>query len=283
MHTDWWYVEPIEDVIRAGFADEGDFCAHKTRIGGASPKRILRSKRKGQLYIYKAESQAGKPEAYRAQADRLAASVARALLEQGDYIPVGLFTLDYGKGPVLGSVQPFVAQDSEHDGYRPWSHGKPRPDDLKRLSQHLACIQREQVLDWLISNHDSHGNQWIRVNGKLLGIDKTQACKHLGQDRLDPEYHPNAVYGEDYPLYHYLFHAARSGWEKIDPHAVGPVLERAGAITDKEFLAHFAGYLGTRPQGDRQRLEDILLERKHRLNDDFSGYYSQMLGTKVTF
>lgn len=281
MSAAWWYAEPIEEVIRAGFEDEGD---GRAVLRGTSPKRFLRSKHNGQRYIYKAESQAGQPQEFRAQADRLAGSLAGALLDPGESIPVGLFTLDYGKGPVVGSVQPFLTQDGPHVDYRRWSRGKPKPEDLKLLTDgDLARIQREQVLDWLISNHDSHGNQWIRVKGVLLGIDKTQACKHLGKDRLEADYHPNADYGEDYPLYHYLFHSVRNGWRTIDPFVIAGVLERAAQLADDAFLAHFAGYLRTCSPEKAQSFPGILLERKHRLKEDFGQYYSWMLGRQVTF
>jgi hypothetical protein len=285
MNADWWYAEPIDELIYAGFVDEGDFRKHSTNIGGASPKRILRSNHNGQLYIYKAESQSSIPEAYRPQADRMAATLASALLEPGEYIPVGLYSLAYdGKGPFVGSVQPLVPQDGEHVDYRPWSHGKPRPDDLKRFSDpDLARIQREQVLDWLIANHDSHGNQWIRVKGRLLGIDKTQACKHLGEDRLDADYHPNAIYHEDFPIYHYLFHAVRQTWRKLDPAVIAGVLGRAERLADADFLTHFSGYLGACPPNKAQRYPTILLERKHGLKKDFGDYYSRMLGREVCF
>ena len=194
MNPDWWFESPIEEVVAGGFTDEGD--ARNRGVKGASPKRMLRSKLNGHLYLYKAESQEGKPQEFRAQADHTAAALAAALFEPGYYIPVGLFKLHYGKGPVVGSIQPLI-ENAETKDFRLWiKYANSQDERAKKYTlpdfsdDDLATIQREQVLDWLISNHDSHGNQWIRVDGRLLGIDKTQVCKHLGEDQLEPRLSP---------------------------------------------------------------------------------------------
>jgi hypothetical protein len=278
MDSAWWYAEPIDGVVRAGFEDEGD-C--RGFLGGAAPKRWLRSRANGRRYIYKAEDQLGRPCAFRAQADRTAALVAGLLLEPGEYIPVGLYYLDYGKGPVLGSVQPFIEEAQPEDFRWPGPCTEELPPYLAAPVDR-ARVQREQVVDWLIANHDTHGNQWVRVNGVLLGIDKTQACKHLGEDRLDPDYHPNGVYGEDYPVYHYLFHAAREGCCPVDPAVLAGLLARAGGLADDDFLAAFAGYLeAAGPRGET--FPALLRERKHNLAHDFGEYYTRMLGRAVAF
>jgi hypothetical protein len=273
MSSTWWYAEPIDSVVRAGFEDEGD-C--RGFLGGAAPKRWLRARANGRRYIFKAEDQLGRPCAFRAEADRTAALVAGRLLDPGEFIPVGLYYLDYGKGPVPGSVQPYI-EEARSEDFR-WRSPAylASPSDCARL-------QREQVVDWLIANHDAHGNQWVRVNGVLLGIDKTQACKHLGEDRLDPDYHPNAAFGEDYPVYHYLFHAAAGGHLAVDPSAIAPVLARAEALSEDEFLATFAGYLQAIPAPRAASADVLLRQRKQSLAKDFGDYYTRMLGRPVSF
>jgi hypothetical protein len=278
MDSTWWYAEPIDAVTRAGFEDEGSAAF----LGGAAPKRWLRSRANGRRYVYKAEDQGGRPRAWRAEADRTAALVAGLLLEPGEFIPVGLYYLDYGKGPVLGSVQPYIQEAQAEDFRWPAPVEEELPAYLLSAADR-ARVQREQVVDWLIANHDAHGNQWMRVNGVLLGIDKTQACKHLGEDHLDPDYHPNRAYGEDYPVYHYLFHAVREGRCTVDPGAIAGLLVRAAALPDEDFLAAFAGYLQAIEPARAEAAPEILRRRKHDLARDFGAYYSRMLGRSVSF
>ena len=80
-------------------------------------------------------------------------------------------------------------------------------------------IQREQVIDWLIANHDGHAKQFLRCkDGNLLGIDKGQAFKNLGKDRLSTDYAPNAyANGENTPLHCLLFRAVKKGEASVDP------------------------------------------------------------------
>ena len=61
------------------------------------------------------------------------------------------------------------------------------------------ALQKHQILDWLIANHDPHADQWVRSgmlgpterragvtnpNGELVGIDKGQGFKWFGLDEL---------------------------------------------------------------------------------------------------
>jgi len=43
--------------------------------------------------------------------------------------------------------------------------------------------------------------------GRLVGIDKTQAFKHYGKDKLDLGFHPNERFGEDRPYIYYVLEA----------------------------------------------------------------------------
>lgn len=53
-------------------------------------------------------------------------------------------------------------------------------------------LQKEHVFDWMISNHDAHaGNLLIDDAGNLIGIDKGQAFRWLGVDKLTTGFNPN--------------------------------------------------------------------------------------------
>ena len=76
-----------------------------------------------------------------------------------------------------GSIQRmFPASDGFPNGFR--------PADLSKAD--LDVVQREHVLDWFLSNHDGHRDQFLRLeDGTMVGIDKGQAFRWFGQDRLD--------------------------------------------------------------------------------------------------
>lgn len=79
-------------------------------------------------------------------------------------------------------VQKIVAHDGNLSGYQ--------PNDLHE--DQLVAVMQEHVIDWLISNHDTHSENMLRLPGNhaMLGIDKGQAFKHLYDDKLAVGYLP---------------------------------------------------------------------------------------------
>jgi hypothetical protein len=76
-----------------------------------------------------------------------------------------------------------------------WFTGtKTLPEDPSALSQNdIFTLQKHQALDWLTSNHDSHASNFLRTeDGQIIGIDKGQAFKWFGKDKLAWDFHPNA-------------------------------------------------------------------------------------------
>lgn len=98
----------------------------------------------------------------------------------------------------LGSVQEMLPNNGTLKGIA--------MEDL--TLEEAQAIQREHVVDWLISNHDGHANQFLALpDGNVVGIDKGQAFKYFGKDRLATDYHPNQVYGEKEPIYNTFWRA----------------------------------------------------------------------------
>ena len=190
-----------------------------------------------------------------------------------------------------GSIQRmFAATDGFPNGFR--AADLSGPD--------LAAIQREHALDWLISNHDGHRDQFLRLpNGEMVGIDKGQAFRWFGQDRLDWEFHPNQAYGAPEPVYNALWRDFAAGKDvDLDPPGSGPLWDQIRvlqAIPDDEFKAMFREYAeqaaqrgllakrqsypGLTPssalENDVEAFLDALVERKHNLDDDFRALYER--------
>ena len=58
-------------------------------------------------------------------------------------------------------------------------------DPTKAPTAHILAVQKEHVLDWLFSNHDSHSANFVfDEDGNVVGIDKGQALKFFGRDEL---------------------------------------------------------------------------------------------------
>lgn len=178
-----------------------------------------------------------------------------------------------------------------------------KPTELK--GPDLAAVQREHVLDWLLSNHDGHRDQFLRLNdGTLVGIDKGQAFRWFGQDRLDWDFHPNGYYGTPEPVYNTLWRAFAQGKDvEIDRHALEQAIADIQAIGDDELRRLLRPYAeqaaargllakaqpsfpgvtkGTVPANNVEAFLDAVVARKNNLGDDFQQLYDKAAKARAT-
>lgn len=156
-------------------------------------------------------------------------------------------------------------------------------------------LQQHRQLDWMIGNHDAHSENWVRegfanAGGKLHGIDKGQAFKHLGEDDLSYSYHPNAKFGAGEPVYNTMERGwAKGSWTpKSDLFSgvatgpagrVGQTIDRLSAISDGDYRAILRPYARGRFAGDAAKTEKFLADavaRKNSLRADMTGYYKRL-------
>lgn len=144
--------------------------------------------------------------------------------------------LDWKDGSQVTAVQMIPgAKQAWHQAPR---LGQVHPQDLLTLQKH-------QALDWLISNHDGHVGNFMRTaTGSLVGIDKGQAAKYYGRDRLDYRFHPN-FYARP-PIYNQLWkdYAHGHGGEMFDPRQgeLGEFIHHLQHIPDHDLKAMFRPY-----------------------------------------
>ena len=179
--------------------------------------------------------------------------------------------------------------------------------------QDLLTLQKHHALDWLLSNHDAHVGNFLRTqDGGLVGIDKGQALKHLGSDRLDWDTHYN--YYARPPVYNNLWKEFAEGHpgEMNDPREgeLGDFVTKIQSYPDQKLRALFhpyasaaqrAGKLATGvyggaqtvdplrglstpriPSNDVQAFLDALVQRKAHLSDDLGEMYDRAATHRAT-
>lgn len=166
------------------------------------------------------------------------------------------------------------------------------PDDLLTLQKH-------QAMDWLIANHDPHVGNFMRTDKGLVGVDKGQALKYFGRDRLDWNFHPNYYARE--PIYNNLWreYAHNMPGEINDPREgeLGQFISKLQSIPDTTIRKMFYPYANaasrvgllatgdddpnrglTYPRvksNDPQAFLDALIERKNNLANDLGEMYDR--------
>lgn len=147
------------------------------------------------------------------------------------------FMTDVGRGPASAQYMYPGATDA-------FPSKKVNPESLS--PEDLLTLQKHHALDWMIGNHDAHGGQFIRTSdGQLVGIDKGQAFKHFGQDRLDWDFHPNGYYNEKEPVHNTLYrNFAQGGRELNDPRQgeLGQHIQALQDIPDEDYRAMLSPY-----------------------------------------
>ncbi|WP_422444354.1 hypothetical protein [Thermoanaerobacterium sp. DL9XJH110] len=243
-------------------------------LGGAGEKHIYENKQ-GQKYIFKpAQSKGGQPEPFRAYVQEAASEIARRLYEPGQFVEVKAVTDKAGR---LGTLQRLF-EDVEGN-LKQISWKSLTPDELRQ-------IQREHVLDWVIGNFDSHGGNFIRLkDGRILSVDKEQAFRYINDPaswKMSLDYHPNAVYGEQEPIYNTIYRAFGKKEVDLDLQAVLPALQRLEAIPDEEYRAILRPYAeALHGRGEKaEKFLDLAVKRKHETREQFRHFFTNLLKTR---
>lgn len=254
----------IPDVDALRYAGSGAY------LGGAGEKHIYEDA-SGNKYIFKpAVSKSGVSEPFRAYVQEAASQIAARLYEPGEFVEIKAMTL---RGR-LGTVQPLLSGVKGNLKSIKWQ--SLAPDVWKQ-------IQREHVLDWVVGNFDSHAGNFIYLEGgRVLGIDKEQAFRYLYDPKswkMSLDYHPNAVYGEQEPLYNTLYRAFAQNKIDLDLQAVLPVLQRLERISDDEYRAILRPYAEAL-KGKGAAAEDLLdraVKRKHEVRECYREFFTKLL------
>ncbi|HPQ72170.1 MAG TPA: phage minor head protein [bacterium] len=233
----------------------------RSELGGAHRKFIYDDDQ-GNKWLFKPIS-----EDFRAHGDEVAYRIGRLI--DPDAVEVRLIELDGETGSIQRMVPKLKAQ-KDFKGID--------PKDL--LPAELEQVQREHVIDWLISNHDGHWENFLRgTDGHLYGIDKGQLYKFLGDDALDIAYHPNAVHGASEPYYNTVMRAFAEGKVDLDLQATLKYIERVEAIPDEQFLDILRPYAERRFKKGSAKLDafyQMALDRKHSVRSDFEKFYGKL-------
>lgn len=239
-------IPPIATLSFAGDA--------KTKLGGNKPKKFLKDD-DGNLFLHKYGA-----DPLRAAGGEVASNIAAILTGPGSYVPVK--AIEY-EGD-WGTVQP-VVPNLVSGGVGELTN--LTTDDIKQL-------QRERVIDWAVSNHDSKQGNFVKTtNGQIFGIDKEQAFKFIGQDKLALDYSPNP----SEPIYNALYQAYADKKIDLDPNDMLPFIQAAEATTDSQWMKAVEPYINALPQGpDVNTKLNAIISRKNNLRKDFEAFFTML-------
>lgn len=232
-------------------------------IGGMHTKHFYTDEH-GERWLFKPYS-----EEFRVQGDEVAYKISRLI--DPNAIEARTVELNIpGKGKVRGSIQPWQKGLASETDF-----SRVAPSNLKKAD--LDQVQREHVIDWLLSNHDGHSENFLRyADGRVAGIDKGQLFKFFPGDKIDPDYNPNPIPS----YYNKIMGEVRAGNMKIDPRATLEAIRKVELIGDEDYKALLRPYAEARftKKADREVFYNRALNRKNRIREDFEGLYKDVMG-----
>lgn len=221
----------------------------------------------GQKYIYKAENP------MISRAEETVSRLSRLILGPGKTQDAKYVQLNGQDGVLISVVENAKPLGPEH---------KSMPPATEKMQKYFADIVGQNVLDWLVSNHDAHGENFLVSNDdKLIAIDKGQAWKFLGQDELDPDYVPNP----SAPVYSFFWKQLKAGKLQGDPL---PVLQKVfgniSKISSEQFRAIIAPYVSLRAGKEGKSAAEVekpMLDRFSELRSNWEWFLGKIYPKKA--
>ena len=213
------------------------------------------------------------------------------LLNLSNYVPVHEFRFydTIKQMHVVGTIQYWLG-----DGI-----GTLRTDDVDADPRSLSPKQKldfatDHVIDWLLSNHESTGSNYLAHRGRVVPVDKEHCFRFLL---------PTARYAQTYPdgdaldlrfpikaltpvFAHKFWGLFAQGALDFDPRALRPVVEAIEAVPDAEHLALLAPFLRSdyfvhEQPGQEEAFLARAVARKRGVRADYERFLTGLYRTRL--
>lgn len=220
--------------------------------------------KKGNPYVFKFGS------SLISRAEEAADRVARLILGTGKAPAAKHMKLEGKDGVLLTFIEGEILNDANHNA---------PPTNM--LQKHFDDVVAHQVVDWLVSNHDSHAGNFMVNEAGLAAFDKGQAWKFWDKDELSETFSPN--YSK--PIYVKFWKEFKAGNIKGNPiKAARKAIEAAEKVTKDQFKQIVMPYAIEKAKdqgGDAKKIANQMAARLVNLRHDFEKFLTKALGKKV--
>lgn len=236
-------------------------------LGGAGQKDIYVDSQGNEFLFKLATSKgSGQVEEFRAHVQAGFSEIAREIKPIHPRIEVTKL------GGTVGAIYPFLpgADKVDLSGESPSSLS-----DQEKLD-----VAEEHLLDWVMSQHDSHSKNFLRTaEGRIVGIDKEQGFKYMEEDKLDIDYHPNSAYGEEEPFYNKFWREYAEGKNDFDPTKLSASVDKLMRMDGLKFSNALGGYAKAMFPDSKVKQDAFIrkvLNRKNTIKIEFERFVTDL-------
>lgn len=227
---------------------------------------------------------------------RAAATEAGAKLQKiicGDkYIPAAAYKDKNGR--LIGSIQEYIPTLSKTAPVQSPTTGilkvdlfkwQDNPDSESLPTSVTNQILREHVLDWLLCNFDTKGENFLqREDYNLISIDKEAAFKKIfskESEHMDYNYKPH----NNDTIYNVIFKQFVRGKLELEFRSIKEVVDQLDQMSDDEYMAIFQDYIQKRwdlsPLKTKDKLRAKILARKKNLKIEYMNFFGKLINERM--
>ncbi len=206
--------------------------------------------------------------------------------------PIGTFQLQIEKMEVP-TVDLFAWQTTPHEPML-------ANDDDARSGEKAITTQllREHVLDWVLGNFDTKGENFLqRPDGTLISLDKEAAFSHM-DDRRSEHMSKDEVLHKNDTIYNVMFKEFVNRDPSLPPldldfNSVEQQVDLLSQMDNDQYLALFKGYLDEKFKptlvkstlhdlgAERAAMERKILERKNNLRSEYANFFGSLIKERL--
>ena len=261
-------------------------------FGGTKPMYIFRQRddfgNVEKEYLYKeAVTCVGFKKPDRAFATEAASKIQRLVC--GDKHYVHAFVAKNKKGEAIGTFQEKLVKAEGGMDIFEWQ-SEPKTCLTQKVSTEIL---REHVLDWLLCNYDTKGENFINTKDGLTSIDKEASFTYLRKSEARHMSMTYAPHGND-TIYNVMFKrfvegAGQSVMEELDLDSIDQYITKIENRSTDEYISVFKEMLDARygpAETDgainkkRAVAERLIRERKDNIREEYRTFFGKMLAQK---
>jgi hypothetical protein len=204
------------------------------------------------------------------------------ILNRSNYVPVHEFKFNdtIKKRQVIGTIQYWLG-----DGLKTLRMDNVDTDPRSLSSEQKLDFATDHVIDWLLSNHDSTGSNYLVYRDRIIPVDKEHCfCFLLPTARYALTYPDGDALDLGFPIKqltpvyaHKFWGLFAQGELDFDPRVLRPIIEAIDAVSEAQYLELLAPFLHSdyfvnEQPGQEQTFLARAIARKRNVRTDFERF-----------